>query len=177
MATDRLSFFTIDSSYCHYLRQFDLRVPDNGFSKTGRPFVGIVFKINDYHYYASLTSPKDKHKNMVNAIDFLKINDGTWGAINFNNMIPVPEGLLTKIDISSLPTNTKEELNYKNLLQNQLSWCNSIKNKSAILKNATLLYHRITKGKPHHNLKIRCCDFIVLEQQCMDYCKFNNISL
>lgn len=23
-------------------------------------------------------------------IDFLKIKDGIWGAINFNNMIPVP---------------------------------------------------------------------------------------
>ncbi|MDV0447196.1 hypothetical protein MsAg5_10750 [Methanosarcinaceae archaeon Ag5] len=86
MTTDRLSFFTIDSSYCNFLYQFDHRVPDNTFSKTDRPFIGIVFTINDFHYYASLTSPKHKHKNMENTIDFLKINDGECGAINFNNM-------------------------------------------------------------------------------------------
>ncbi|WP_420846996.1 type III toxin-antitoxin system ToxN/AbiQ family toxin [Methanolapillus africanus] len=89
--------------------------------------------------------------------------------------IPVPEYLLTKVDISSLPTNTKDELNYKNLLQKQLSWCNSLKNKSIILNNARRLYYRITEGEPHQSLKTRCCDFTTLEKQCLNYCKINKI--
>lgn len=51
---------------------------------------GILFTVNGFHYYAPLTSPKPKHLQMKNQIDFLKINQGQWGAINFNNMIPVP---------------------------------------------------------------------------------------
>lgn len=55
--------------------------------KAKRPFLGIVLTINDFSYYAPLTSPKPKHIKMKDQIDFIKINDGHWGAINLNNMI------------------------------------------------------------------------------------------
>jgi hypothetical protein len=34
---------------------------------------------------------------MKNQLDFLKINGGLWGAINFNNMIPIQSPCLTKV--------------------------------------------------------------------------------
>lgn len=36
-----------------------------------------------------LLSPKEKHKNMKNSIDFLKLDEEKQGKINFNNMIPI----------------------------------------------------------------------------------------
>lgn len=85
----RFSFYTVDPSYCDFLRQFDSKVPHTMDKKSSRPFVGIVFSIKDFNYYAPLTSPKPKHLHMSNQVDFLKINNGMWGAVNFNNMIPV----------------------------------------------------------------------------------------
>ena len=53
-----------------------------------RPFIGILMTHDDIEYVIPLTSPKDKHKNMKNTMDFHKINGGKWGAINFNHMFP-----------------------------------------------------------------------------------------
>ena len=71
----RFSFYTIDTSYCNFLRQFDAKVPHTLDKKSSRPFVGIIFSIMDFKYYAPLTSPKPKHLKMSNQIDFLKINN------------------------------------------------------------------------------------------------------
>ncbi|MDR0767205.1 MAG: type III toxin-antitoxin system ToxN/AbiQ family toxin [Methanosarcinales archaeon] len=175
MATDRFSFFIPDPDYCDYLRQFDSRVPINSGDKSKRPFIGLVFQINDFQYYAGLASPKDKHSNMKNMADFIKINNGDWGVINLNNMIPVPQRLLTKVDFSLLSVVTAEDRHYKNLLQNQLSWCNEIKNKDFILEKAEKLYYSITNYESC--FRNRCCDYILLEQECLKYCSINKINL
>ena len=54
---------------------------------------------------------------MKNGKDFRKINQGIYGAINFNNMIPVVSEALIEIDINNL-----EDEKYKNLLFNQLNY-------------------------------------------------------
>jgi len=140
--------------------------------KAVRPFVGIVFEVNNFHYYAPLTSPKPKHLHMKNQIDFLKIKGGKWGAINFNNMIPVPFDHLTKVELKIADTDIKPEIDYKNLLSNQLSWCNS--NKASILRQAKKLYYTITQGKAWGNLANRCCNFVLDEKQCLSYIKSKN---
>ena len=48
----------INASYCNYLIKFDERVPYNEDKKGLRPFVGIIFSIDDFSYFAQLTSPK-----------------------------------------------------------------------------------------------------------------------
>jgi len=78
------SFYMADSDYCDYLRKKDPCVPYTMEHKSVRPFVGIVFLVGAFQYYAPLASPKPKHLQMKNQIDFLKINRGVWGAINFN---------------------------------------------------------------------------------------------
>lgn len=120
------SFYCVEPSYCDYLREYDPKVPYTMDKKSTRPFIGIVLNINGFDYFAPLTSPKPKHLKMKNQIDFLKINNGIWGAINFNNMIPVPQCCLSRISMEILPTDTQDEIAYKNLLMNQLSWCNVI---------------------------------------------------
>lgn len=79
------SFYTVETEYCDYLRKVDPCVPYTMVQKSVRPFVGIVFSVNQFQYYAPLTSPKPKHLHMKNQIDFLKIKEGEWGAINLNN--------------------------------------------------------------------------------------------
>lgn len=161
------SFYTVASDYCDFLRTHDPCVPYTMDQKSIRPFVGIVFIVNEFHYYAPLTSPKPKHLHMKNQIDFLKIKNGELGAVNFNNMIPVPAFCLEKVEIRIKNTDSKADRDYKNLLSNQLSWCNA--NRASILKQAEKLYHTITSGRAWDNLKGRCCDFAVDEQHCLEY--------
>ncbi len=161
------SFYMVDTEYCDFLRKSDPCVPHTMDHKSIRPFAGIIFTVNGFYYYAPLTSPKPKHLYMKNQIDFLKINHGEWGAINFNNMIPVPEHCLTKIDAAISKTDSKQDIAYKNLLSNQLSWCNS--HRELILRQAEKLYHIMTQEKPWGNLSQRCCNFSLDEQKCLAY--------
>lgn len=162
------SFYMVDAEYCDYLRKSDPCVPYTMDRKAIRPFVGIVFSVNSFHYYAPLTSPKPKHLHMKSQIDFLKISGGEWGAINFNNMIPVYPSCLKKVEMKVLETDSKQDVAYKNLLANQLSWCNS--HREIILKQAQKLYQTIVGGKAWGNLAGRCCNFALDEKLCEAYC-------
>lgn len=84
----------LDEKYCEYLRKYDNKVPYSYDKKKLRPFIGVLFEMNNCKYFAPLSSPKPKHKTMKTTLDFLKIAHGKWGAINFNNMLPVTEKIL-----------------------------------------------------------------------------------
>ena len=45
----------IDSKYCDYLRKFDDKVPYNAGSKELRPFIGVLFMVEDIQYFAPLS--------------------------------------------------------------------------------------------------------------------------
>ena len=153
-----LSFYNIDINYCEFLRKYDKNVPFTTDNKENRPFIGIILKINDITYYAPLTSPKEKHLTMNNQIDFIKIDNGKLGAINLNNMIPVNKENIKKINFN-LITNSQ----YKELLIDQLNWCNKPKNKDTIINRASRLYKFLYTNNSN-KLKNRCCDFKKLEE-------------
>ena len=67
----KFTFYTVDTFYCDYLRKSDPLVPYTMDRKSIRPFMGIVFTVNEFHYYAPLTSPKPKHLTMKNQVDLL----------------------------------------------------------------------------------------------------------
>ena len=54
-------------------------------------------------------------------------------------------------------------VDYKNLLANQLSWCNTSANAASIIQKAEKLYRIITSKTARPQLAKRCCDFRVLE--------------
>lgn len=168
-----LLLYKADSDYCDFLRSKDTCVPYTRDDKSTRPFLGIVIKVNGYNYYAPLSSPKPKHLLMNNQIDFTKINNGEYGVVNFNNMIPIHNTSLTKINLKLFPTDTVSDIKYKELLKNQLFWCNT--NRESLIKKATKLYDLITKGTPNEKLRNRCCNFKVDELQFEKYCKLNNL--
>lgn len=89
----------VSSKYCDYLRTFDNKVPYNAGTKKLRPFIGILFMVGKCEYFAPLSSPKPKHKTLQNTLDLLKINKGTFGIINFNNMIPITNSNYEEFDL------------------------------------------------------------------------------
>jgi protein AbiQ len=163
-----LKFYRADAGYCEFLRKIDPCVPYIQDEKATRPFVGVLLTVGGLDYFAPLTSPKPKHKSMKNQVDFLRINGGEWGAINFNNMIPIHPSCLTVVDMKISPTDSKAEVDYKNLLVNQLSWCNS--NKAGILTRAAKLHGMIVSGQARPELARRCCDFLKDEEQSRVWC-------
>lgn len=116
--------YYISEEYIDYLRQFDSKVAYNKNEKELRPFIGVLFEIEDCEYFAPLASPKPKHKKMKNTLGFFKIKNGELGAINFNNMIPVRENNYNLVDLSKEAL-TMQEAKYQKLLKEQLSWLNS----------------------------------------------------
>lgn len=167
---DKLKIVKIDSNYCNYLREYDKRVVYNMGEKELRPFVGILFKINDLEYFAPLSSPKPKHLKMKNTIDFFKIKDGELGAVNFNNMIPVNRNNYSLLDLDSKPISIPE-IKYQKLMKEQIVWLNEnyiqVKNKSY------KLYNLYKNDKLASNIKSRCCNFTLLEEISNNYSKEN----
>ena len=163
-----LKIVRVDSNYCDYLRKYDNKVSYNKNEKELRPFIGILFQIDTCKYFAPLSSPKAKHKNMKNTVDFLKIKNGELGAVNFNNMIPVKEDNYILIDLNK-DTSNIEEIKYQKLLREQLNWLNE--NYNQVKNKAFKLYQLYNNEKLPQNIKSRCCNFKLLEKKCKEYNK------
>lgn len=166
----KLNFYKVNEEYVKYLSQFDNRISKSYDEKSKRPFIGIVLNVEGILYFAPFTSPKKKHLTMKNTIDFLKIDDGRLGAINFNNMIPIPIDECIKIDVE----NEKNET-YKTLLYKQINWCNKKENITIILNKAKKIYEKNLNKKLPQRIIDRCCDFKLLEQKSKKYKKIKVI--
>ena len=155
-----LKLYYIDDKYIEYLRKFDSKVFYN--KKKTRPYVGVVYTFNNHTYFAPLSSPKAKHLKMNSlALDIFKINDGKYGIVNINNMIPVPKGCLVGAIANTV------DLRYRNLLILQTHYLNIDREKLLDkVKQFQYLYKR--KFLPKSILD-RCCDFALLEDKCKEY--------
>ena len=163
---NKFNFYKIDENYIKYLEKYDNKVSKSYDNKSKRPFIGIVLNVEGILYFAPFTSPKKKHLNMKNSIDFLKLDGGKLGAINFNNMIPVPEKQCIKIDVQ----NEKND-KYQMLLYKQIKWCNKKENVRIILNKASKLYRKFEQNKIPTQIINRCCNFKLLEQKSRKYKK------
>lgn len=101
--------------------------------KEKRPFLGIIILIDGQKYRIPLTSPKKKFENMKSQIDFIKVFDHNSrhpeysskiiGILNLNNMIPVNNSVISKVNLKLNPHDTPDKTKRKILIQKQLSWC------------------------------------------------------
>ena len=110
---------------------------------------------------------------MKNNIDFLKINRGVLGVINFNNMIPAHLQDLALVNMKIFPADNDADRAYKNLLADQISWCNS--NREVIYGKAQKLYAKVLAKRLNEAIVKRCCDFLKLEAEYRKYCKENEL--
>jgi hypothetical protein F3_08606 len=163
-----LELVRLDADYCDYLRQFDNKVPYNYNEKKLRPFVGVLFEVNDCKYFAPLSSPKPKHLKLKAKIDFMKLDSGKLGAINFNNMLPVTEANIIRIDLDK-KTLDKTEKKYMKLLKEQIYWLN--RNSNQLIGRSKKLYEKYNAGTLSLNVAKRCCNFKLLEEKCNEYNK------
>lgn len=167
MQKKRLHLYTLDIKYIRDLSKIDDKVMSVSpqVHKENRPFVGIIVILDNKKYCVPITSPKAKHAKMKNDLDFSKMydkNNNFIGALNFNNMIPVSDEVIMPINLVPSNNDTPKEKKYKELLNNQLDWCND--NADNIIKKANKLYRFVTQTpEKSRNLVRRCCDFKKLE--------------
>lgn len=156
----------VNSKYCDYLRKYDNKVSYNAGLKDLRPFIGVLFKVNNMEYFAPLSSPKPKHKTIKNTLDLMKIDNGNYGVVNFNNMIPVNSKNYRKFDLNKNYKDKAKKFRIE-LLRNQLRWLTV--HKKEVYRKSKLLYNLYKNDKLPKNVKNRCCNFILLEEKCQNY--------
>ncbi len=158
----KLKLYEINTNYISYLRTYE---PHLFFNKEEsklnyRKYIGIVLEINDFQYFAPLSSFKDKHKKMKEKVDFIKLKD--YAVINLNNMFPVPQSEYKYVDVSK-----EKNLQYRVLLMAEYRVVQVLQKR--IIKNAEIVYkHKILNGN-NTSLSKRCNDFKVLEKACQMY--------
>lgn len=159
---NNIKLYEIDDKYIDYLLPMAPHLFQNKkpAQQNTRKYIGVIFMVNGYEYFAPLSSFKNKHKSMQEALDFLKVKH--YAVINLNNMFPVPKGVYTYVDISK-ESNPK----YKALLLSEYRYIKSIQEK--IRKNAVVLYNHKTKEGNATALAKRCNDFKQLEKACTRY--------
>lgn len=81
---------------------------------------------NEKKYCVPLSSPKDKHANMKNDLDFHRVIDSDGkliGVLDFNCMIPVREDVIQEITMKVNRHDSVKEKHYKNLVIDQINFC------------------------------------------------------
>lgn len=163
-----LKFYEVDSEYIKYLRvNGDQKIPNIEYEKHKKFFCGIVLTINNFNYFAPVSSynkkvhtsflimDKDREKKKLKAISSLR----------FSFMFPCPIEYLSQKDFS------KEDEKYKILLRKELHYCNT--NREKIKKMANEVYKLGLNEK--NRQKFNICDFPKLEEKCLEYIKFKNV--
>lgn len=155
----RFRFYHITDKYIRFLQSGDKKVQYN--KKQKRPYVGVVLTISNIDYFVPLESPKPNHVNLKSGGAVLKLDGGKYGLMGFNNMIPVPNSALVEFDFNDI-----EDERYRALLQNQLNYCNSIR--EIIYHRARETYRKAVGNKVPYYRNV-CCDFKKLERMSQNY--------
>lgn len=107
---------------------------------------------------------------MKTTLDFLKIANEDLGAINFNNMLPVTDKNIIKLDLDKKCLNKTEE-KYIQMLKEQIFWLN--RNNHKLYDRSKKLHDKYLNGTLNKSIAKRCCNFKLLEEKCIEYNKKN----
>ena len=154
-----LQIYKISEEYIKYLHSKDSKVQYNKSAK--RPYVGIVFHFAGFNYFVPMESPKPNHSKIKAGKHILKIKNGTYGLLGFNNMIPVHKDALIEFDIAR-----EKDVKYRTLLLRQIDCCNRMK--ADIMNHAQMTYFDVVTGKNKFLIRIPC-DFKKLEKACKQF--------
>ena len=161
---NKLKLYRVDVNYIKYLYSFDNKVQYNKEQKDEytrkRPYLGVVLQVNEFEYFVPLEHPREAHQKMKDNIYILKIHNGKYCILGFNNMIPIKREELIEFNINN------ENKKYRQILISQYHFCN--KHIKEIQERALKTYEKSTKN---NFFKKICCDFKTLEEKSKDYCK------
>ena len=133
---DNFKFYRVNLDYIKYLWNFDRKVQYNEKASVEynekRPYVGIILRKNEHDYFVPLEHPRPEHQNLKENIHILKINNGRYGLIAFNNMVLIDKDQLIGFDFKD------EDTKYKNILVSQFVFCQ--KHKREIYEHADGTY-------------------------------------
>ncbi|WP_164511493.1 type III toxin-antitoxin system ToxN/AbiQ family toxin [Levilactobacillus cerevisiae] len=156
----------INSDYITYLRKFDDRVRWN---KSHRPYVGIVFSIGAFTYFAPLeTARKGKKINKRIAIEIWdnpKRDDSPLSFLLINDMIPVNADNWTPVDFEFEKENNLPKFQ---LLMNEVNYIRSHFDKITTMANKVYV-NTTVKHLPF--FKQMCLDFKKLESKSLKFKK------
>ncbi len=155
---ENLRIYRVEDKYIRYLHSIDEKVQYNKNAK--RPYVGVVFSFGGFKYFVPMESPKPNHSNIKSGKHILKLKNGEYGLLGFNNMIPVHKSALINFDISG-----EKDEKYRRLLQHQIQLCNRMK--ADILDHAQKTYFGVLGGNKF--LVGISCDFKKLEAASKKY--------
>ena len=158
---DNLRIYRISDHYIRFMNSRDTKVQYNKGAR--RPYVGVVFSFGGFKYFVPMESPKPNHANIKAGKHILKLANGKYGLLGFNNMIPVHKDALIEFDIDA-----EQDAKYRELLKRQASLCNRMK--ADILNHAQMTYFDVVNNKNAFLVRISC-DFKKLEVACKSYRK------
>ena len=162
-----LKFYEVDSEYIKYLRvNGDQKIPNIEYENHKKFFCGIVLTINNFNYFAPVSSynkkvhtsflimDKDRETKKLKAISSLR----------FSFMFPCPIEYLNQKDFS------KEDEKYQVLLRKELHYCNA--NREKISKKANEVYKLGLNERTRKKFNI--CNFKKIEEKCIEYINIKN---
>ena len=158
----KLKFYEVDSEYIKYLKEnADDKIPNLEYEKHKKFFCGIVLTINNFNYFAPVSSYNKKAHTVFLIMDKdRKTNElKPISSLRFSFMFPCPIEYLNQKDFS------KEDEKYRNLLRKELHYCNE--NREKIKKLANMVYKLGLNEKTRERFNI--CDFKKLEEKCLEY--------
>jgi protein AbiQ len=170
---NKLKWYVVDKEYVSYLKKFDDKVENINYTERLKPYIGILITINEINYYVPISSVKEKHYQMNEDMDFIKImeNDRILGVLNLNNMIPIDNENVRVLKYKEIDEyrkfkDDKEKHLYISFLSFELGLINDKIDK--IKFNAVELYNEKI-NRPNSKISKRCCDFKLLEEKCREY--------
>lgn len=143
-----LKLFSVSDKYINYLKvENGIRhVFDNkeGHRNHERKYLGIVISIDDFKYFAPLSSPKSSdyidgkirpsNKSILRITKIDKGSEVLLSTIKLLNMIPVPDSELISYDV-----NKETDSKYKLLVADELRWIEH--NDTKILEYSRIIYN------------------------------------
>jgi|GEM_PF-6803166 len=146
---DNIALYYVKEEYIKWLQEADSRVSKKG----NRPFVGILVGKDNINYLIPLTTQiKSRIKRLC--VDVKNTNGNAISQLLLNNMIPVDDECIDKIDIQ----NSK----HKDFLNAQLQYLRKTNTLDEIKKKATFVFDNF---KTASFLSEVCCDFFALEKR------------
>jgi len=124
---NEMKLVVVNQDYLSHLSRIESGIyfkKGNGFP---RPYVGTVFKVKDFKYFAPIASQQHGHDLLTwprkENFYFLPINNGEHGGINFGRMIPVrKDGLYELADMDYYTTDDEATNAHKQLMFDQLEF-------------------------------------------------------